>query len=86
MKRITAIIVALVFVLGFSTLGVAAEKADKCGSCHKGDKALDKIVAKKGIKDAAAFMKAVKEGPTAKMHTKFSDDDIKAAAKDLKLQ
>ncbi len=83
MKRIMALIVALIFVLGFATLGIAA---DKCGSCHKGDKALDKIVAKKGIKDAAGLLKAVKEGPAAKMHAKFSDDDIKAAAKDLKLQ
>jgi hypothetical protein len=85
MKRITAIIVALIFVLGFTTLGISAE-ADKCGSCHKGDKALDKIVAKKNIKDAAGLMKAVKEGPSAKMHAKFTDDDLKAAAKNLKLQ
>lgn len=84
MKKITAIVVALAFVLGFAALGFTAE--DKCGSCHKGDKALDKIVAKKDIKNAADFMKAVKEGPAAKMHGKFSDDDIKAAAKSLKLQ
>jgi hypothetical protein len=83
MKRITAIIAALIFVLGVATLGFAE---DKCGSCHKGDKALDKIVAKKNIKDAAAFVKAVKASPSAKMHAKFSDDDLKAAAKDLKLQ
>jgi len=37
MKRITAIIAALVFVLGIATLGFAEEKADKCGSCHKGN-------------------------------------------------
>ena len=86
MKRITAIIAALVFVLGIATLGFAEEKADKCGSCHKGDKALDKIVAKKNIKDAAGLVKAVKTSPSAKMHAKFSDDDLKAAAKDLKLQ
>jgi hypothetical protein len=84
MKRITAIVVVLAFVLGFAALGFTAE--DKCGSCHKGDKALDKIVAKKNIKNAADFMKALKEGPSAKMHAKFSDDDIKAAAKSLKLQ
>ncbi len=83
MKRVTAIIVALVFVLGVAALGFTAE--DKCASCHKGDKALDKIVAKKNIKNAADFMKAVKEGPSAKMHAKFNDDDIKTAAKSLKL-
>jgi hypothetical protein len=86
MKKITAIVVALAFVLGFAALGFTAEKAlDKCASCHKGDKALDKIVAKKNIKSAADFMKAVKEGPSAKMHAKFNDNDIKAAAKELKL-
>lgn len=83
MKRITAIIAALIFVLGVATFGFAE---DKCGSCHKGDKALDKIVAKKNIKDAAGLVKAVKTSPSAKMHAKFSDDDLKAAAKDLKLQ
>jgi hypothetical protein len=61
MKKITAIVVAFAFVLGFAALGFTAE--DKCRSCHKGDKALDKIVAKKNIKNAADFMKAVEEGP-----------------------
>lgn len=83
MKKITAIVLALAFVLGLAALGFTAE--DKCGSCHKGDKALDKVVAKKNIKNTADFMKAVKEGPAAKMHAKFNDDDLKAAAKDLKL-
>lgn len=83
MKKITAIVVSLAFVLGFAALGFTAE--DKCGSCHKGDKALDKIVAKKNMKSSADFMKAVKEGPAAKMHAKFNDNDIKAAAKELKL-
>ena len=83
MKRITSMVVALIFVLGVTTLGIAA---DKCVSCHKGDKALDKVVAKKGIKDAAGLMKAVKEGPSSKIHAKFSDDDIKAAATELKIK
>ncbi|MCL5024774.1 MAG: hypothetical protein M1497_15685 [Nitrospirae bacterium] len=82
MKRIAAFVVALVFILGFAAAGFSA---DKCGACHKGDKALDKIVAKKNIKSVADFVKAVKEGPTAKMHAKFSDDDLKAAAGELKL-
>ncbi|HXX56432.1 MAG TPA: hypothetical protein VEI96_00360 [Thermodesulfovibrionales bacterium] len=83
MKRIVAIVIAIVFVLGIVAIGFAAES--KCGSCHKGDKALDKVVAKKNIKTTADLMKAVKEGPTAKMHAKFTDDDIKAEAKTLKL-
>ncbi|HUO78085.1 MAG TPA: hypothetical protein VMU21_10975, partial [Thermodesulfovibrionales bacterium] len=43
MKRLIAVMVTVVFVLGFGVLGFAADM-DKCGSCHKGDKALDKIV------------------------------------------
>ncbi len=82
MKRIIALVVALVFVLAFTTIGFAA---DKCAACHKGDKALDKVVAKKNIKSTADFLKAAKEGPAAKVHAKFSDDDLKAAAKELKL-
>lgn len=66
-----------------------AEKAvkaeNKCAKCHKDGKALDKIVEKKKIKTAAELMKAVKEGPKAKIHAKMTDDDIKAAAKELKL-
>ena len=48
MKRLIAVVVTVVFVLGFAVLGFAAD-ADKCGSCHKGDKALDKIVKSKNI-------------------------------------
>lgn len=107
MKRIIAIMVALVFVLGVAALGLTADKPaakpaekpaekaaekpadkpadDKCAQCHKGDKALDKVVAKKNIKSSADFVKAVKSGPTAKVHEKFTDADLKAAAKGLKL-
>jgi cytochrome c553 len=101
MKKLTSIIVALLFILGVASIGLTAEKAEKpadkavkaekaenkCAKCHKGDKALDKVVEKKKIKTVAEFMKAVKEGPKAKVHAnaKLTDDDIKAAAKDLKL-
>ncbi len=82
-RKLTAIVVALLFVVGIASIGLAAES--KCAPCHKGDKALDKIVAKAKIKTVAEFMKAVKEGPKAKIHAKMTDDDIKAAAKELKL-
>ncbi len=96
MKKFISIVVAFLFVLGVVSIGLTAEKAEKaeksaakaeskCAKCHKGDKALDKIVDKKKIKTAAELMKAVKEGPKAKIHAKMTDDDIKAAAKDLKL-
>jgi hypothetical protein len=86
MRKVTAIMVALIFTLGIASLGFSAEKAlDKCASCHKGDKALDKIAAKKNMKSAGDFTKAAKEGPASKMHAKFNDNDLKAAAKELKL-
>ena len=85
MKRLIAVMVTIVFVLGFAALGFAAD-ADKCGSCHKGDKALDKIVKSKNVTSVDALMKAVKEGKSAKMHEKFTADDYKAAGKALNLK
>ncbi len=87
MKKIIALVVALAFVLGLGALGFAEEaKALACDKCHKGDKALDKVVAAKKIDSAAGLKKAVKEGPKAKLHEKVTDDDIAAAAKTLKLK
>lgn len=86
MKKLIATVVALVFILAFASIGLTAEKAtDKCMACHKGEKALDKVIEKKKIKTAADFTKAIKEGPTAKVHAKFNDNDVKAAATELKL-
>ena len=85
MKRLVAVVITVVFVLGFAALGFAAD-ADKCGSCHKGEKALDKIVASKKIANCDALMKAVKEGKSAKMHEKLTAEDYKTACKGLKLQ
>jgi hypothetical protein len=85
MKRLISVMVTVVFVLGFAALGFAAD-ADKCGSCHKGDKALDKIVKSKNIAGCDALMKGVKEGKAAKMHEKLTADDYKAACKTLNLK
>jgi hypothetical protein len=85
MKRVIATMITVVFVLGVAALGFAAD-ADKCGACHKGDKALDKIVKSKNIANVDALMKAVKEGKSAKMHEKFTADDYKAAGKALNLK
>ena len=85
MKRLIAMVVMVVFVIGIAALGFAAE-ADKCGSCHKGDKALDKIVKSKNITTTDALMKSVKEGKAAKMHEKFVADDYAAAGKSLNLK
>ncbi|MBA4349453.1 MAG: hypothetical protein C0415_05635 [Thermodesulfovibrio sp.] len=92
MKKLIAIVVAVIFVLGFASMTFAAEKAagkalDKCVKCHKGEKALDKVVAAKKYDSADALVKAVKANQKgAKAHAKHTDDDLKAAAKELKLK
>lgn len=86
MKRIIALIVALVFVLGVASLTFASPALDKCNKCHKGDKSLEKAVAAKKIDTADALIKAVKASPKAELHKKFTDDDYKAVAKELKLK
>ncbi|MGE5238791.1 MAG: hypothetical protein ACM3ON_08320 [Chloroflexota bacterium] len=83
MKKIIALVVVFAFVLGLGALGFAETKCDKC---HKGDKALDKIVAAKKIDSAAALKKALREGPKAKLHEKLTDEDIAAEAAVLKLK
>lgn len=89
MKKLLSIVVALLFVLGVASLGLTAEQAakasDKCVACHKGEKALDKVVAKKKIAKTADFLKAIKEGPSKQVHAKIKDDEAKAVAKELKL-
>ncbi len=86
MKRIIALIVALVFVLGVASLTFAAPALDKCNKCHKGEKSLEKVVAAKKIETTDALIKAVKASPKAELHKKFTDDDYKAVAKELKLK
>ncbi|MCX8031480.1 MAG: hypothetical protein N3A59_07900 [Thermodesulfovibrionales bacterium] len=85
MKRIIAIVLAIVFVLGLTSLTFASA-LEKCNKCHKDAKSLDKVVAAKKIETADAFIKAVKASPKAELHKKFTDDDYKAVAKELKLK
>jgi hypothetical protein len=88
LNRFISIIIALLFILGVASIGLTAEKAaetDKCIKCHKGEKALDKVVEKKKIKTTDELVKAVKEGPKAKVHAKLTEDDVKVSAKDMKL-
>jgi hypothetical protein len=87
MKKIVALVVAIVFALGMASFAFAAEKAAlACDKCHKGDKALDKVAAAKKIDSCAALSKAVKEGPKAKLHEKLTDADFKAACDSQKLK
>ncbi len=85
MKRVFTIVVAIIFVLGLASFGFAAG-LEKCDKCHKGEKSVDKMVAKGKITTAAALTKALKEGPKKSMHKSLTDDDLKAAAAALKLK
>jgi len=85
MKKIVAIVVAVIFVLGLASFGFAAG-LEKCDKCHKGDKAVDKMVEKAKIATAADLTKALREGPKKGMHKPLTDDDLKGAAAALKLK
>ncbi len=88
MKKIIAIVVCIIFVLGVSSFAFAAEEKAiaKCEKCHKGDKALDKIAAAKKFATADDLIKDLRGSAKAKMHEKFKDEDLKAVAKELKLK
>jgi hypothetical protein len=85
MKKILAIVVIIIFVLGLASFGFAAG-LEKCEKCHKGEKSVDKEIAKGKIATTADLTKALKEGPKKSMHKALTDDDIKAAATALKLK
>lgn len=85
MKKILAIVVAVIFVLGLASFGFAAG-LEKCEKCHKGEKSVDKMVAKAKIATAADLSKALKEGPKKGMHKSLTDADLKGAAAALKLK
>ena len=85
MKKVFTIVVAIIFVLGLASFGFAAGM-EKCEKCHKGEKSVDKEIAKAKIATAADLTKALKEGPKKGMHKALTDDDLKAAATALKLK
>ena len=85
MKKVLTIVVTVIFVLGLVSFGFAAG-LDKCEKCHKGEKSVDKMVAKAKIATAADLTKALKEGPKKGMHKALTDDDLKTAAAALKLK
>jgi len=84
MKKIIVLVTLMVFMFGMTAIGFAA--TSKCDGCHKGDKALDKIVKAKKIATAADLKNAVRTGPKASMHKAMKDADIAAEAKALKLK
>ncbi|HMK43313.1 MAG TPA: hypothetical protein VK445_04190 [Dissulfurispiraceae bacterium] len=76
MKKIVAVVVAIIFALGMVTMAFAA--SEKCDKCHKGDKAIDKIVADKKL-NADNIVNTLRNSPKAGLHKSLTDDDIKAA-------
>ncbi|HMK61087.1 MAG TPA: hypothetical protein VK452_08070 [Dissulfurispiraceae bacterium] len=85
MRRILAIVVAAIFVLGLASISFA-DGLEKCDKCHKGDKAPALMIEKAKIATAADLMKALKEGPKSSMHKLLTDDDINGAAAALQLK
>jgi hypothetical protein len=85
MKKVVAMVIAVIFVMSLASFGFAAG-LEKCDKCHKGEKAVDKMVEKKKIATAADLKKALREGPKAGLHKSLTDDDLKAAAGALKLK
>ena len=85
MKKVLAVVVAMIFVLGLASFGFAAG-LEKCEKCHKGEKTVDKMVAKAKIATAADLTKTLREGPKKAMHKPLTDDDLKGAAEALKLK
>ena len=77
----------LIAVLGLvAFVGTGAAFAAKCDSCHKGDKALDKLTKAKGIDSCQKLLDTLRKGPKAGLHKKLTDDDIKAECKALNLK
>jgi hypothetical protein len=77
MKKIVAIVVAVIFALGMVSMSFAA--SEKCDKCHKGEKSIDKVAAAKNITTGDALVNAVRTSPKAGLHKSLTDDDIKAA-------
>ena len=85
MKKVLAVVVAVIFVLGLASFGFAAG-LEKCEKCHKGEKTVDKMVAMAKIATAADLTKTLRECPKNAMHKPLTDDDLKGAAEALKLK
>lgn len=86
MKKIFAIAVAFTLVLGFASF--AAAGWEKCEGCHNGNiaKSTKQMLVKK-FKTTDALIKGAKESPNPMMNAwKDKEDDLKTAAKDLKLK
>jgi len=93
MKRIVAIVLALVMVMVFATVSMAGW--DKCKLCHKetgepmvvgGKPVLTKADLLKKFKSADELKKASKAAKNPMMNAFKGDADLDASAKDLGLK
>jgi hypothetical protein len=83
MKKFGILVIALLTLCAFTISASAGVIDDKCAKCHKGDKSLDKIAAKKGIMDGDTLLKAIRGGSKAALHKAQTDADLKAAGDEL---
>lgn len=76
MKKIVAIVVAVIFALGMASMAFAGY--EKCDKCHKGEKSIDAHIKAKDIKTGDDMVKAVRTSPKAALHKNLTDDDLRA--------
>jgi hypothetical protein len=84
MKRMAALILALVMVFCMTSLAVAGGW-DKCKGCHTdtGKPGPSKADLAKKFKTVDAFVKAAKDSKSPMMNNFKKDDDLKAAAAEI---
>ncbi|MCE5311807.1 MAG: hypothetical protein LLF86_01500 [Nitrospiraceae bacterium] len=84
MKKMVTMVLAVCFVIAFSSVVMAAEW-DKCAACHKaGDKpSFSKETLLKKHKTADAFIKAAKDSKSPMMNAFKNDALLAPVAKEL---
>ncbi|MBF0564166.1 MAG: hypothetical protein HQK89_02875 [Nitrospirae bacterium] len=88
MKRIMALVLAIVMIAAFSSVAMAAGW-EKCQGCHNdaGKPAIGKAKLLEKFKTADAFIKGAKDSKSPMMNAvKGNDENLKAAAADLGLK
>jgi hypothetical protein len=85
MKIVLIIVVAIILLVGLAPFG-SAVVLEKCDRCHKGKKAVERIIARAKIVTAADLNKTLKEGPKKGIHKLLTDADLKTVAAALNLK
>ncbi|MCI4626408.1 MAG: hypothetical protein L3V56_10660 [Candidatus Magnetoovum sp. WYHC-5] len=74
MRKVMALILTLVFVLGLASF--AAADWEKCKACHNGKVAPDEAAMKAKFKTADEFVKAAMTSPNAMMKSQQGDEEV----------